>query len=586
MLHDPKDVLAAKRRLIAFIIAAFLLGIGATFAWIYSAELRSAYRHWRQERSFAQARAFAAKNDAPSTVLALKAALEADGANPSAWRTAADFFEQAGDRQAVKLRRQVLVIEPASPANRVALINTALRFNDLVTAQQTLDEASVADRASLDFRKASAALAFAQSRPADAEALLAGILRDHPGDNRIRLDRAVIILRYAPPEVSANARAELETLADSADTRVVALRELTSAALRDAQPARALAFADRLAALPDTSFKDLLLRAAASLATGSALDDVLRPIQTRVLANPAEAIPLSTWLLATGRSRAVLAWLESLPETTRALPPLRVAHVDCLNALGEWRAASALIATGAWGPIPPEAMQLAVSARTLRERGRAKLQENAWNEAVRIASGNLASLRVLHRLALAWGWEDESRSVLFAVARTRPDQTWAHRALVRHAYHTGDTSTLKEVYRLWREAEPNNPLVEGNWAMLTLLTEPVARPTLAKTTAAKLYAASPANPFFATTHAFAVWQLGRPSEAVQIMEKLPPEERDAPVRAFYHALFLASANRPSEALRSLSLSARANLLPEERRLFIAAYEKTQPKPVRPKSAKN
>jgi predicted Zn-dependent protease len=139
-----------------------------------------------------------------------------------------------------------------------------------------------------------------------------------------------------------------------------------------------------------------------------------------------------------------------------------------------------------------------------------------------------------------------------------------------------DTIGLRNLYGIWHEGQPDNALVEGNWAFLTLLTSPSRLPNPAKASAEKLNQADPGNPFFATTQAFAVWQLGRAKEALALMQKLPAAQLNTPGRALYLALFLNDCHRRKEAEVALALCNKTTLFPEELQLFLTLSSSSSP----------
>jgi len=551
---------------------ALILGgcaLVATGAFFYP-ELIERYQHWKQRSTFAQISDFAAQHDRANTLLAIESALSREPGNPRAWRMAADYLEQSGNPEAVRMREQVVRIEPSVPENRFALARTAMRFLALPTAQEALNAVPESDRRSDDYLKTAAALATASGHPGEAAALLAEVLRHTPGDLQVRLERARITLRYAPPGPAAAALGELQVLADMPATRVIATRELATHALRKKDYASAQAYAVQLTNRTDPELVDLILLANIQLAIGDGgLKAVLPPLQAYALSH-SDALPeLTGWLVAINQADAAFAWLETLPASVQTQPQALTARADCLAALRRWEEAGALIAQGAWGPVSSKAILLAVSSRVLSDEDRVKIKRDVWDEAVRLSATDLNGLRVLYRLALTWDWGPESTAVLLAIAQKFPAQSWAFQTLVVRYQRDKDTIGLRNLYAIWHEGQPDNPLVEGNWAFLTLLTAPSRLPNPAKASAEKLNQADPGNPFFVTTQAFAVWQLGRPKEALALMQKLPAAQLNTPGRALYMALFLNDSNRRKEAQAYLARCNKAALFPEELQLFLA-----------------
>jgi Tfp pilus assembly protein PilF len=560
-------------RNLALILGGCALLVAAAYFYPQAA---AHYKRWKQRGTFDQISNFAAQHDRANTLLAIESALSREPGNPRAWRMAADYLEQSGNPEAVRMREQVVRIEPSALDNHLALARTAIRFMALPTAQEALDGVADSERHTDDYLKTAAALATASGRPGEAAALLAAVLRHTPGDLQSRLERARITLRYAPPGPAAAALGELQVLAEMPATQVIATRELASHALRKKDYASAQGYTSQLTNRADAELVDLILLANIQLGVGDGLKTILPPLQTYALAHP-DALPeLTGWLVAINQAEAALAWLQTLPASVQSLPEAITAKADCLVALRRWEEAGALIAQGAWGPVSSKSILLAVSARVLGDVDRVRIKRDVWEEAVRLSETDLNGLRVLYRLALTWDWGPESNTVLLAIARKFPAQSWVFQTLVVRYQRGKDTIGLRNLYGIWHEGQPDNALVEGNWAFLTLLTSPSRLPNPAKASAEKLNQADPGNPFFATTQAFAVWQLGRAKEALALMQKLPAAQLNTPGRALYLALFLNDCHRRKEAEVALALCNKTTLFPEELQLFLTLSSSSSP----------
>jgi predicted Zn-dependent protease len=531
------------------------------------------YNEWRERRAIKQAKGFIEKKDVNNALLALQVAAQANPNNPAAWRVAADVLESNGSNQAVRLRQQIVSAVPHSLADRLALAATALRFRDLQSAEVALSGVAAADQNKPEFLKLSAALAFASKRTEDAEATIDRLLAVEPNDAKMKFNRAVLRLRHVNRALADESREQLTAIAlKPGPLQADALRELTRDEAARNRPAPALAWAEKLAGLPGAPFDDQLLRinllrlANQALLTTAAENSLAE----RALKDPAEAAQFATWLTVQGRAREARPWLANLPAAVRADPRVRTVEAECLAALGDWNALAEALQAGAWGPVAPETIRLALSARTLSDRQRADLRRDVWQEAIKLTRRDAAGLRVLLRLSLYWNWTTEAEDTLFATASNFPTEVWALNALVSSAYTRKDTATLKKAYSLWHDIQPQSPKVTGDWVMVTLLLEPSPLETKAKIAARDLARAEPRNAFFVTTHAFSLYQQGRRKEALDLMEHLSPAELRVPGRALYYGLILAADGQLERADNFLKLTAKADLLPEERELLRTA----------------
>lgn len=528
------------------------------------------YRESQQRRAMAQAKSFLEKKDFNNALLALQVAARANPDNPAAWRAAAEALETAGSNYAVRLREQVLAAEPDSLADQLALAATALRFQDLATAETALARVAAANRNRPEFLKSAAALAFAQKRNDVADAALGQLLALEPGNEQMRFNRAVIRLRHASTRIVSTARADLTAMAQAGQARQVeALRELARDAAVRGDPAEGLRWAAQLTAVPGASFNDALLHLnLLGLQPASTDRDAAeRTLAERAATTPTDAAAYATWLLVHNRANDARRWIGSLSPALRTDTGLRAIDAECAAAVRDWAGLGALLKAGAWGPCLPDAIDLAFSARTLEEHRRTELRHNVWRECLSLARADPATLRTLLRLALYWAWEDDAEATLFAIVRNSPHETWAFNALISTAYGRRDTVALHTAYSLLHEAQPSNRRVSGDWSMVTLLLEPGPGETRAKTLAREIYEAEPTNAYFATTHAFALHQQKKHSEALAIMDRLSTSELQVPGRALYYGLLLVHDGQRERARPYLALATKASLLPQEKRLL-------------------
>jgi hypothetical protein len=101
----------------------------------------------------------------------------------------------------------------------------------------------------------------------------------------------------------------------------------------------------------------------------------------------------------------------------------------------------------------------------------------------------------------------------------------------------------------------------------------------------KLYETNPGDSTYATGYAFALAQAGKGAEALAVVEKIPPDERNYPPRQPYVAFVYGVNRKTSEIEHSQTLVEGVNLLPEESYLFTRAREEANRRPEKSKAAK-
>ena len=551
----------------SLIIAVLALGAGA---WVAVPRIKTAYTARKVERSLEQARAFLAQDDLAQASLAMKVALASGRQQVEVWRVAAEFAERTNPGDAVHLRRRILTAVPDSLSDRLALAQAALAARDYRTAHETLTGASQEQKESPRYKQIVIAYALATQQLPLADALLTELATED-ADASVRLLHATVLIRHPRAEKSAAARATLTEMAKDAALRLAALRALVQDAFARRDQAEAMRLASELAASPGATLADQLAELNSVLFAGGKIEPAqFAAVQERAAKNPADAIAYVQWLLVQQRAEAAREWIMTLPAEQRATPGFAYAETEIAAALQQWDRLGELLRAGVWGPLSADTVRLAFSAHSVHEATPGALADGLWNETLAVAGTNLFSQRALLRLAGLWRWEHASRSTLFAIVREHPNETWAYESLVRGLQAARATAALRDALVLWRNADPNSARLQHDAALLTLLLEAPAGPNGTTETLKRLHESEPDNPIFATGHAFALWRLGRPAEAVAVVDRLSPAERDLPARAPYLAAIYAGAGRTAEAQAALGRVVSASLLPEEAGLVAQA----------------
>lgn len=578
----------SRRRQRAWVLFGLVvLPIGALCGWRLYQHLLPKYRHWKQDRALQQARDYIAQRDAEGAQLALEVALKAVPGNPETLRVAADMLEQVGAPQAMRLRRAVVQAAPDSAEDVARLIVCCLRFGDFNGAKDALSGASSAVSARTPMLQAALAYATATSETAVVAALLAELRQRFPNDVDLRHAQAVLHLLHPDERKREAARLELGALAREAPALTLAIeRELAGDAVRSKDHAAARAHLARVARHPDAQFNDLLQIANLDLLIDHVpFERVAPPLAAAASAREADALAYVQWLLVQNRGREADVWLGTLAPSLQERPALRAARADAVAQIGDWDRLLPLIEAGAWGPVPREVSKLILAAHAVNDPNHLVLRRETWNLALAKAQSSLVSLRVLHRLAAAWSWSEERELTLVAIARAFPDQTWAHQALFNVYREKKRTADMRDVLRLLRDADPAVPRYQHDWALLSLLLEPSTVWTPAKETMRRLFEAEPGNATFVTGYAFALAQSERGAEALELVGRLGPADRDFPLRQPYLAFVFGVARRPEAVERAQQLGQGAGYLPEEESLFSRARIELMRKPARPAAPK-
>ncbi|MBC8012155.1 MAG: hypothetical protein H7067_18885, partial [Burkholderiales bacterium] len=332
MLIMAKRTSSSRKVILTRVLIASLVlaGVGAFFAYKPATQR---YRVWKQQRALAQAREFLAQNDLPAAKLALDVALMAVPGNLDALRAAADFLDQANMPEAMRLRRQILMIEPGSTTDRAALVMAALRFRDLNAAREAVAGFEPAEAERPEALQAALAYALATDNRPVADLLFERLDQVGAGNGNTRVMHAVLRLKHPKPEVVAAARAELDELAKEPRHSLFIHRELMMDALARRDSAEAKRQADAVVADPRARLGDRLARANLALNIDKQpFEDVMASVAPYVGAEPQDVAEFARWLLLVGHAKEAEAWLATLPEAVAGEPAVRAAQAEVVIA--------------------------------------------------------------------------------------------------------------------------------------------------------------------------------------------------------------------------------------------------------------
>ena len=567
------------RRLV--IVAVIAAAFGLWKGWEY---LQPRYLLWKQARALNQAKDFIAKHDAANAQVALEVALKAVPGNPETLRVAADMLEQVGAAQAMRLRRAVVQVVPDSAEDGAKLVMCCIRFRDFNAAKDALSTTAPKVAIQPPMLRAALAYAIATDNAPVADYLFNSLREKYPDDADLKHAQALLRLRHPREERRLAARQELEQLAKNDPRLGLEInREFAADALQRRDYAEVKLRQKLILADPGATFTDRLQKANVDLLIDhqpfEPLYAELAPIAAK---NDADAVQFAQWLLVQNRAGQVDRWIGGLPDAVRAAPALAAARADAIAQLGDWDRLAPMLIDGAWGPITKDTVRLALAAQTVDNPNHPLVRGETWDMALDSAKGNLSALRILQHLASLWKWSDESERTLWAIARTFPDQTWAHQALFNLYKEKKDTTRMRDVVDTLRQADGSVPRYQHDWALLTLLLEPTVNWNPAKDTMRQLYESERANATYGTGYAFALAQAGKGAEALAIVQKMTDDERNYPPRAPYLAFVYGVAKQADQLDREISIGQGATFLPEESYLFTRAHEELIRKPEKPK----
>ncbi len=559
------------------VIAAVAVAIGA---WLGIDPIKEQYHLWKQQRALKQAKGFIEKNDAADAQLALQVAFQAAPGNIGAFRIAADMLEQVGSRQSLDVRQEIVQMMSATVDDRVALVNSAIKFGDYNAAHDALSQMAPEDANKPPALAAALSFAVATENAPVADMLLDRLKAMTPDNEDLKFAQAALHLKHPDAAKRDDAHRYLEQIATNPKFSLRAHRQLMSDAMARRDYLQAKKWAGLLAADPGATFKDRLYKANFDeLLDKRPFGDVFAELAPLAGATPSDAVDFSDWLLVQGKVAQADSWLGGLPPAVRDTSPVNSARAGTAAQLKDWDRLATMLEAGAWGPVPPEVIRLAMAAHLVGSRGSPTLQAQVWDQAIQAGQNSLLSLVALQRLAGVWLFEAESERTLWAITRVFPDQTWAHQALFNAYRAKGDAASMRDVMIVLRDAHPSVVRYKHDAALLTLLTQPASDWDPPKDVVQQLYQKDTANPFYATSYAFALAQAGKAPEALAVVTRMSQADRDYSPRSPYLAYVYGVNKDRGQVDRLQGLSLGTKFTKEEQALFIGARVELDKKPI-------
>ena len=530
-----------------------------------------AYGLWRKRHLSQQAQDFFAQKDYQSAVLVARHVLQLDPTNAKACRIMAEIAEQAGKRDAVSWREQLVALEPSLTENRLALVHTALRFGQFDLARRALDAVSESGRANVKYHELAGTLAIADKKQSTAEAEFRAALQLEPANMQLALNLATVQLASTDAATREKARTDMTRLAEQAPFRVEALRALTSEALSDKATDSAARWAAQLRAEKSATFSDLLLYLEATLKSDSA-QAALRDAQEIASRSPVAAGALITWMNRHALAEPARTWALALPNEILNASPVPLAVAEAYSFLQDWRGLNTWVDGKNWGE--EEFLRLAVSSHALHHLAPGDLasmeSQTAWTAALKATKNRPDRLAAIAKLAEGWGYNEEAADAWWLIANGNESAKEALTALQRLYKAKQNSRGLLRVAKRALELNPADLVAANNCASLGLLLN---GDSAARRLATKLHSENPDNVAFSSTYAFALFTEGKTSEALREMETLKETQLRHPTIAAYYFVMLVENGKMERAHVFLSVANRAQLLPEEQQLLTAATRK-------------
>jgi len=528
------------------------------------------YKVWKCSHLMGMAHQFLAKSDARNALLCVQRVLQTDPRNLDATRVMAQLSEATRSPSALLWWRRVVELNPHSLNDRLALAQVAIFARDYTTATNTLAGVAPADKNTVAYHNIAGAVDAAANQTAQAAAEFQEAARLDPANQSVQLNLAVVRLHGTNNLDQAEARIMLQRITDNptnAILRCLALRELAADALRYRQSDLALSLSKRLLQETNSTFQDRLLRLNVLQESQPAgFRPALTAFQHEAATNSAEIHDLATWQMLNTSPRDALTWLRALPANMQTNQVVELLVAECCTALRDWHGLQSSIEPQNWAEL--EFIRHAYLSLALRGQALPDTAKVEWDRALQAANGQKGSLVMLFRLAAQWNWENEGESLLWTIINRYPDERWATEAFSQTMYAAGRTRSLMQLFSLESQRNPSDFGTKNNLAMTAMLLG--AQELKPYDLAREVYQSSPTNASYVSTYAFSLYLQGKNAQALKVIKTLNPGQLQDPSVAGYYGLILKATGDRARARAYLDWSAKARLLPEEKKLFDAA----------------
>lgn len=540
-----------------------------------------AYGTWREGRLLRQANEFLQKQDLPGAAHAAELMLKQRPSSLAAFRILAETTERQNRAETVTWRSQISRALPGNLDAQLNLASAALRFGQLDTARNALESVQPSNREKAAYHVVAGWLARAQGNDKAVEDHFAAAIRQEPANELYQFNLAVLRLRAVEPKLHDEARATLERLSKVPEFRAGALRALLTDAIEREDLPRADSLAQDLQMTQQVTFADYLL----SLDFYRKLDQkkfsaVLEKIKPVALRHEADLASLMDWMIQNGLAAEVLKWQEKLPAESTTVPPPAISIAEAFAEVKNWSRLKRWTRSGAWGDS--EYLRLAYQAyasRQAKQSGAEAEFNSLWNSAERSAAEKPEREAGLARLAMRWNLPVEAEQLWQRVAKHPPIRREALDALARIYRANNDLPHLLEAYKQLHTSSPREPALAASYARLALLIAPSTQEAQLK--AREAYEAAPNDLNAAVTYAFALYGLGRTSEGLEVLAKLPHDELLDSHAAVYAVVLLLDDEKQEQAQEYVAAARGGPLFPEERKLLdeaLARASKPAPSP--------
>lgn len=532
------------------------------------------YQVWKQNHWLTLAKGFAAKADVRNEMLSLQQVLRANPNNLEACRLAANLAEATRSPATLILRQRVVELDSKSTADRMALAQSAMLFNNYNVATNALAGIDDAGKKTADYQNLAGLVAIGLGQKAEAEMHFSEATRLEPMNPIPQLNLSIIRLHSSNSLDVAEARINLKRISlnsTNSSLRAQAQRELVLDAVRYSEWATALSLSQELIQPTNTIFGDQLLRLdVLRLAKSPEYKPTLAQYEHNAGIDLTKLSDMAKWLMQRNSPTDALAWLHSLPMQVQTNAPAVLLVAQCQIELRDWHGLQGTLQNQNWDET--EFVRHALLARSLREQGLDAAALAEWSQALQTADNQKNSfatqrgiLSSLYIFASQWKWNSEAEQILWTMVNRYPEEKSLVPILTKALMAGGRTRSLMQLFDVIYKREPGDAENKNNLAYTAMLLGETGLNTY--NLAQEVYTKDPQNASYVATYALSLYMQKKYPEALAVMQKLSPKQLQDPSIAGYYSIILKANGNSQMARDYYKLTANSTLLPEEQKLF-------------------
>ncbi len=534
-----------------------LAGLGG---WLGARPAYHAYRDWRSMQLANKAERYLAANDLRAATLSTQQALQFSPVSAPANRIKAVINTRMGDPNALIYWQNAVRLAPANLTYKLEHAQATLRFGQPAAALDILEQIKAKMGHTLGWLIAASGCAMARADFDAAIGYLRSLRELEPQNEQHQLNYASAALFSLNPALQFEALTLLEALALKPAFAPKALRNLAFYFRRIGDLKTCLNYWNRIQQRDSLTWQEKIY----CLELVGQIEPTRKPALLAQYQNEAqqEKSPKGVYELA--------GWYFRGSHSLDCVDLLTAANVDLREPAFHFLMADALIDLKDWDQLEilfrnpivhyREYLRYALLALSEQRRGRVQSQTALWDEAVRLAEGQVSRLVLLANVAVQWGWDYRAIEIWWRISRGQETPEVGFSNLFQYYIAKKDKRNLRLVLEALRVRFPEDLGVANDLADLDMLFH--QNLPRAYSLAEWVYKQDPQQSAFAATYGLALLCQGRFEEAEKIYAGIA-NTLNLPGVKLNYAMILTATGKAGQAKTVLAAIDPKLLEPEE-----------------------